>query len=67
MGMDSSICGLRGWQVSANIGLNCDLNQFKLVWQKQVSDSFCQCTMENWSFVIVCSMETLLLTNIKPE
>ena len=41
----------------------------KLVWQKQVSASFCQCNLlhhhvqwQNWSFVIVCFMETLLVT-----
>jgi len=65
--VDSLSC--QGWQVSANISLN----QLKLVWQKQLYASFCQCNLhhiihwQNWSFVIVCFTETLLLTNIKDE
>jgi len=39
----------RGWQVSANSGLNRGLNRFKLSWQKQVFDSFYQTWYNNCS------------------
>ena len=59
------------WQVSANIGLNHGLNRFKLVRQKQVSAIvLCLHHHVHWlilSFVIVCFVERLLLTNIIPK
>jgi len=59
------------WQVSANISLNRGLNPFKLVRQKQVFANVMvlhhHVHWQNWSFGIVCFMETLLLTNNKPE
>jgi len=56
---------IQGWQVSANISLNHGLNQFKLVCQKQVSVISANVMFlhhrvywQNWSFVIVCFMQT---------